>query len=79
MENTLGNQGSWLHYLGRQCEMKDCTSSIVSGRPQPAAMRFHDGTADRQPHAAALTFSGEEGIEDLVRFSGRQSYAGVAD
>jgi hypothetical protein len=42
-------------------------------------MRFHDGTADRQPHAAALRFSGEEGIEDLVCFFGRQSYSGVAD
>ena len=36
-------------------------------------MRFHDETADRQPHAAALRFRGEEGIEDLIRSSGRQS------
>jgi hypothetical protein len=34
----LGNQGSWLDYLGRQGEMKDRTLSIVSGRPQLAAM-----------------------------------------
>ena len=46
MENNLGNQGSWLHYLGRQGEMKGCTSSIVSASPQPAAMRLYNGTAD---------------------------------
>src|SRR6202041_797785 len=62
-----------------QSEMKRRASSIVGCGPQTASMRFHDGTADRQPHAAALRFRGEEGIEDLVCSFGRQSYSGVAD
>src|SRR5216683_8388577 len=67
------------HDCGGQSEMKRRASSVVGCGPQTATMRFHDGTADRQPHAAALRFRGEEGIEDLVRSSGGQSYSGVAD
>jgi hypothetical protein len=67
------------HNCGWQSEMKHRASSIVGCGPQTATMRFHDGTTDRKPHAAALRFRGEEGIEDLVRSSGRQSYSGVAD
>jgi hypothetical protein len=37
-----------LGHLGRQGEMKCCSSSIVSGRPQPPPMRLHNGTADSQ-------------------------------
>ena len=59
--------------------MKRRASSVVGCGPQTATMRFHDGTADRQPHAAALRFRGEEGIEDFIRASGRQTYSGVAD
>jgi len=62
-----------------QVEVERCASSVVGCGPQSATMRFHDGTADRQPHAAALGFSGEESTEYLVRSSGRQSYSGVAD
>ena len=29
-------------------------------------MRLHNGTADGQPHAAALRLGGEEGRKDLV-------------
>jgi hypothetical protein len=36
-------------------------------------MRFHDGTADRQPHTAALRFRGKEGFEDFVRHFPRDS------
>jgi hypothetical protein len=42
-------------------------------------MRLNNGTADRQSHAAALRFSRKEGIENLVGFFRRQSYAGIAD
>src|SRR5271156_3897997 len=67
------------HDCGWQSEMKRRASPFVGCGPQTPAMRFHDRTADRQPHAAALRFRGEEGIEDLVRSSGRQSCSGVAD
>src|ERR1700761_9144847 len=67
------------HDCGWGSEMKCRASSIVRCGPQMSPMHFHDGTADRQPHAAALRFRGEEGIEYLVRFAGGQSYSGVAD
>ena len=60
-------------------EMKCRALSVLGRDPQTAGMRFHNGTADRQSHAAALGFCGEEGVEDFVRFSGRQSWFGVAD
>src|SRR5882757_10271407 len=63
---------------GWQSEMKRRASSVVGCGPQMATMRFHDGTADRQPHAATFRFRGEEGFEYLVRFSGRQSCSGIA-
>jgi len=44
-----------------------------------AAMRLHNGTANRQPHSTALRFGGKEGVEDLIRLPGRQSYAGIHD
>src|SRR5258708_3135637 len=67
------------HDCSWQSEMKRRASSIVGCGPQTATMRFDDRLADCQAHAAALRFRGEEGIEDLVRSSGRQSYSGVAD
>jgi len=59
--------------------MKACAARRVVGSPQPAAMRFNDGAADPQPHAGAVSFGGEKGIEDLVRLPWRQAYAGIAD
>src|ERR1700676_64123 len=50
------------HDCGWQSEMKRRASPVVGCGPQTATMRFHDRTADRQPHAAALRFRGEEGI-----------------
>src|SRR5207253_9110455 len=46
--------------------MKCGTSSVVGIRPQPAAMRLHDGTADGQSHAAALRLGGKERRKDLI-------------
>ena len=59
--------------------MKCCTSSIVSGRPQPAAVRLHDGTADGQSHAAALRLGGKERRKDLIHLLRRQPHALVTD
>jgi hypothetical protein len=78
-KNSESYCGRLFDGCGWQSEMKRRASSVVRRGPQTATMRFHDGTADRQPHAAALRFRGEEGIEDLVRSSGRQSCSGVAD
>src|ERR1700734_1488097 len=38
--------------------MKSCAASTVGGCPQLPAMRLHNGTADGQPHAAALRLGG---------------------
>ena len=45
--------------VSRQGEVKSGSKSIISGRPQPAAMRLHNGTADGQPHPAALRLGGK--------------------
>src|SRR5260370_3133445 len=66
------------HDCGWQSEMKRRASSVVGCGPQTATMRFNDGTADRQPHAAALRFRGEEGIQDLVPSSGLHPYSALA-
>ena len=45
-----------------------CRALSVLGRdPQTATIRLHYGTADGQPHAAALRFCGEEGVESDPR------------
>ncbi len=40
-------------------------------------MRLHDGFADRQAHAAALRFRGEECIEDLIGLARWQSWTRI--
>jgi len=46
--------------------MKSSAPSTVGTCPQLPAMRLDNGTADGQPHAAALRFGGEEGRKDLI-------------
>src|ERR1700690_1864094 len=65
--------------MGWQREMKSCTSSVIGGRPQPSAMRLHNGTADGQPHAAALRLGGKERRKDLFHLLPRQPHASVTD
>src|ERR1700682_48925 len=62
-----------------ESEMKTCPAGRVVGSPQAAAMRFNDGAADPKSHAGAVSLSGKEGIEDLVRLLRGQPNAGVAD
>src|ERR1700693_1622874 len=59
--------------------MKGCTSSVVSGRPQPAAMRLHNETADGQPHAASLRLGGKECRKDLIHLLYWQPHSRVTD
>ena len=42
-------------------------------------MRLHNGTADGQPHAAALRLGSKERREDLIHLLRWQSHAGVTD
>src|SRR5258705_12513049 len=50
----------------RQGELKGRSVRYVCRGPQPATMGFHDRTADRESHAHATGFGGEEGFEQLV-------------
>ena len=65
--------------MGWQSETKSCPWSVIGGGPQSATMRFDNGTADGQPHPAALRLGGEEGRKDLVNIPSRQSRACIAD
>src|SRR5271154_2888079 len=68
-----------LGHMSRQGEMKGGSSSIISGRPQAAAVRLHNGTADGQPHAAALRLGGKKCRKDLIHLLHWQPHARVTD
>jgi hypothetical protein len=52
--------------LAGQYQLKDRTPSGVAARPQAAAMRLDDPPTDRQSHAGALRFGGEECVENAL-------------
>src|ERR1700694_813129 len=52
----------------RQRELKQCTLWLVFVRPQPSAVFFDDGAADRQSHAHAAGFCREEWLQQLLGF-----------
>jgi hypothetical protein len=52
--------------FSRQGELKRCARLGACRGPQATAMRFDDGTANRQSHAGALRFGGKKCIEDLL-------------
>ena len=64
---------------GWEREMKGCSAPGVGSCPQMPSMRLDNGTADRQPHAAALRLGSEERVENLIRIFNRQSDSCVAD
>src|SRR5216684_8820922 len=59
--------------------MKSCAPAAVGACPQLPAMRLHDGTADGQPHAAALRLGGKECRKDLIHLLRWQPHARVTD
>src|ERR1700689_3058162 len=61
----------------RQGELKCGTVGYVCRGPQPAAMGFHDRTANRESHTHAAGFGGEEGIEEPVCILGRDPDAAI--
>ena len=52
---------------------------LIRRGPQPAAVRFDDRAADRQPHAHAGRLGREEGIEQPVQVVRVDANAGVVD
>src|SRR5260370_33034010 len=59
----------------RQGELKRGPLGCVCRGPQPATVGFHNRTADRESHAHAAGFGGEEGVEQPVRVLGGNSDA----
>src|SRR5207247_3125191 len=53
-----------------QTKVEDRAMRRIPRRPQPAAVRFDDRTADRQPHAHAARLGGEKRIEQPVDVAG---------
>src|SRR5258708_8130026 len=52
-----------------QCELKCSASRLICVCPQPAAVGFNDGPADRQPHSHSAGLRGVEGIENALDMS----------
>src|SRR5271165_2234048 len=79
--SVSGPGGSHCDLLGCawQSEVEGRAPSGVSRCPEAAAMRLHNGAADRQAHAGTRRFGRKERIKDLVRLLGWQSHACVAD
>src|ERR1700685_467575 len=48
----LGSAG----FSGGQGELKGCAARRIVGSPQAAAVRFHNGAADPQSYAGAVSF-----------------------
>ena len=65
--------------LDGQRETKTCAARRIVGRPQAAAVRFHNGAADAQSHASAVSLGGKERIKDLVCLLRWKPHAGIAD
>jgi hypothetical protein len=51
----------------REAKLESRTGPGIAGRPQSAAMRLDDGSANRQAHTHTFGFGGEECVEQLTR------------
>ena len=57
--------------------MEGCTLTGVVLDPDAPLVAVDDRTADGQPHAQALRFGGEKGLEDFIDHVGRNAIAVV--
>src|ERR1700733_1118305 len=65
--------------INRQSEIESGAWPRIRSEPQTAAMRFNDGTADRQAHAGTLLLGSEERVEDVLRLFRFYSLTGISD
>src|ERR1700730_5002828 len=65
--------------MQRQDELKRRTAPLVAGNRQPSLVSFHDRTANRESHAHAAGFGGEEGAEHAVRILAGDPDAAIRD
>src|SRR5450631_4592112 len=64
--------------MHRQAELKRRAGPDIAGGRQPPAVGLDDRSADRQAHAHAAGFGGEEGVEQPVSILGGKSDTAVA-
>src|SRR3954447_17535275 len=69
----------WGTRINRQSEMKCNSRPSIGCKPQSTALRFNDRTADRQAHTSALTFGSKEGLKNVLRILGLDSFTGIDD
>src|SRR5450830_1647418 len=63
----------------RQMERNRRTIALVVLRLDPAAMRFDDGTADRQAHTHAIFLGGEESLKQAADVRRRETRSGIGN
>ena len=61
----------------RQRELKSRAPSCVGARPQTAAMQFDDPPTDRESHAGAVRFGGEECFKNAFASVDRKPHAEI--
>src|ERR1700681_1154289 len=60
-----------------QDEVERCTAPLIAPSGQSSPVSFHDRAADRESHAHAAPFGGEEGVEQPVRILGGDRDAAI--
>src|SRR4029077_20212631 len=63
----------------RQHELKRRAALLIAEYRQASRMRLHDRAADRESHAHAAGFGGEERHEDVLAICFRNPGAGIGD
>ena len=53
-----------------QAELKGRAVTVIRYGPELPAVGFNNRTADRQPHAHAFRFCGEESLEEMIEALG---------
>src|SRR5216684_1538667 len=62
----------------RQGELKAGAAGQVRARPQSAAVRFDDRTADRQPKPQTVRFRGVERLEHALKIRRREAWTRIS-
>src|SRR5258706_14165367 len=76
---TIGSSSAISTFFRWNGELKSRAMALPGrGGPQPAAVRFNDGTADGKPHAHSLRLGAEERLEELVQSLGVNPRARIA-
>src|SRR5258706_14143999 len=64
--------------MSRRNEAKDSATRHIRARPQSAAVRFDDRTADRQAHPQTVRFRGVERLEHALESLRREAWTRIS-